>query len=166
MIKVYDGRNYGFYNTAGKLVIPLVLTEASDFKNGHAIVTAKVKGKCKANKDGKLEKITTSSNSAENDYDPKYNLKHVEKNGKHGYVDKDNNQIVPIRFSSVGEINDGMIKAEYKGKYGFYNVEGKRVISFIYTDATDFKDGYAIVTSSIGDKYKAYKDGRLEKIED
>lgn len=81
-------------------------------------------------------------------------------------VVNENQGIVPIRFTSVGKISEGMIKVEYKGKFGFYNVEGKRVISFICIEATDFKNGYAVVTSSTGSKFKAYKDGKLEKIED
>jgi len=71
--------------------------------------------------------------------------------GKFGFVDSSLKMVIPFKYSSVdnfknGRAKFGFVKPEsYSSSYGFFDKAGVEVIKPIYSEATDFSNGYAFV---------------------
>jgi len=47
-----------------------------------------------------------------------------QKGEKHGFIDKEGNEIIPCIYDSVEEFSDGLAKIKLDGKLGYINKEG------------------------------------------
>lgn len=73
----------------------------------------------------------------------------VQKNGKWGFINKNNKFVIPCQYSSVYSTwyygYDGFIPVEKGNKWGIINQDGKIVIPFVLDDIIDFYSDYALV---------------------
>ncbi len=60
-------------------------------------------------------------------------------------IDKDNNEIVPFKYSYISEFSEGLAAFRDGGKYGFINEDGEVVLEAVYAEVDLFKDGLAAV---------------------
>lgn len=77
--------------------------------------------------------------------------------GKVGYIDKNNNLVIPneyelMRYSKLSVINnftgsfvDGLVPVMKNNKVGYIDKDNKLVVPFIYDIGSDFSDGLALV---------------------
>lgn len=54
-------------------------------------------------------------------------------------------EVVPCKYSSVGNFHEGLAKVEFNGKWGYIDRAGNVVIPIKYETATDFNEGWACV---------------------
>lgn len=59
-------------------------------------------------------------------------------------------ETIPFEYQDLGRYADGLIKAEKNGKYGYIDIDNNIVIPFIYEDAEDFSEGFALVHIDAG----------------
>ena len=117
-------------------------------------------------------------------------LRVVVKDGKYGYINKQDEVVIPLQYDKVGHFKMGLatakengtwkyidqknnvvydkyknevegMRAVYKGsKCGFINKDRKLIVPLIYDKVFDFKNGYAVVEKN---KKRGYvqKDGKL-----
>lgn len=66
---------------------------------------------------------------------------------KWGFVDVNNNQVIPFKFDHAGYFNNNRapVRNDEKKKYGYINMEGKVVIDFIFEYGYSFRDNLAKV---------------------
>jgi hypothetical protein len=69
----------------------------------------------------------------------------VHKAGKGGYINKNGEIVIPLRFDTVGEFSDGLARAECAGKWGFINSSGDWIVRPRFAWAQDFSEGLARV---------------------
>jgi len=71
--------------------------------------------------------------------------------GKFGFVDSSLKMVIPFKYSSVDNFENGRAKFSlvkpdaYSSSYGFFDKAGVEVIKPIYSEATNFSHGYAFV---------------------
>ncbi len=75
----------------------------------------------------------------------------VRKDGKIGFIDKEDNVAVPFIFWQAHDFSEGLAPASKGNKWGFIDHTGKVVIQFQFDLAWEFQDGLAPVQS--GDKW-------------
>ena len=166
---------YGYVNKKGKEVIPLKYCAIGDFSEGLAKVVIETKGQWNEliykrgyiDKTGKevispkydgggsfsegLAKIRvggefsvrrvsafTSDDDVSDDY--------VIGDARYGYVDKTGKEIIPAKYTKIGDFSEGLAKIELNGKYGYVDITGKEIIPPKYANAEDFSEGMARVT--------------------
>jgi hypothetical protein len=61
------------------------------------------------------------------------------------FIDKDNNQVTPIRYEAAGDFFNGLAIVVKNSKLGFINKSGRLVIQHIYDAVTDI--GEVIIQS-------------------
>jgi len=66
-------------------------------------------------------------------------------NGKSGFVDRNENEVVPVIYELVNLFWEGLAAVKLNGKYGFVDTKGKVVIPLKYDYAWRFIDGKANV---------------------
>ncbi len=146
-----DKDKYGFINSEGKIIAPMIYFSIESFSEGLAVVGKRV-GKTGLygyiNKDGKL--VVT----------PKYKYANALKNGFakvtstdgfNGYIDKTGKEIIPPVYNKVGSLSDGLIRVQSKEfLYGFIDKIGNIVIPTIYEDASSFHSGHTMVLGKDG----------------
>jgi len=69
---------------------------------------------------------------------------------KYGFVDINNNVLIPFKFDDAGDFNNNRAPVRHDlngkfGKYGYINMEGKLIIDFIFEYGYSFKDNLAQV---------------------
>ena len=69
----------------------------------------------------------------------------VQLNGKCGFVDKSDKEVIPCVYDFAWGFSDGLARVGLNGKYGFIDKAGKQVIPCVYDGAWDFFDGLALV---------------------
>ncbi len=70
----------------------------------------------------------------------------VESEGKFGYVDGENEEVIPLVYDSLGYIGkNGLIRAEVNGQWGWINEKNEIVIPFAYEETGAFHYGMAKV---------------------
>jgi len=62
------------------------------------------------------------------------------------YFPKD--RVLTAVFDSVSECNEGVLKVEKNGQYGFLNLLGSAVVNCEYNYVSDFSDGYCFLAST------------------
>ncbi len=69
----------------------------------------------------------------------------VQKNDLYGLINRSNALIVPIAYAEMGDASFGLVMAKnaVNGKYGYFDLNGKKVIDFIYEGANYFSSGLA-----------------------
>lgn len=74
-----------------------------------------------------------------------YGLREVQTNGKCGYINQNNEEILPIIYDSVGSFSEGLAAVEKDGLYGYIDITGKFVIPLSFDLAYGFSSGIAKV---------------------
>jgi hypothetical protein len=107
---------------------------------------------------------------------------YVKKNGKHGTINSDGKEMIPIIYDSVGLMfseNEGLSRVKFQDRVGFVRGNGDVVIPIVYEDAEYYfyedlvrvklydKWGYLdckgdVVIPMIYDEAGNFKDGRAE----
>lgn len=80
----------------------------------------------------------------------KINKESNEKIDKCGFINQQNNIIIPPIFDLAEDFLDGYSKIKLDGKYGFIDKSGKMVIKNEYSDARSFSNGVALVKKDDG----------------
>jgi hypothetical protein len=65
--------------------------------------------------------------------------------GKSGFIDRSENEVVPVIYDLVHIFWEGLAAVKLNGKYGFVDMKGKVKIPLIYDHAWRFEGGKAIV---------------------
>ena len=158
-----DGDKWGFIDKFGKVVIPFIYEDASDFDEGLASVR----------RDGKYGFIDKSGRTI---IPFIYNNVKIgfhdgiaivgDKNGKQGVIDKSGNVVVPFEYDILCDYGDGLIFANRsindKPQSGFINLSGDVVIPFgLFTSTRGgFSEGLAIAkTQGFYDNNGKYQKG-------
>lgn len=180
----YNDSYWGFIDTKGKVIIPLIYDIAYSFKDGLAYVRAKGGGYGFIDKKGKII-IPLEYSMAENFSE---GLVALYKNGKWGFLDPKGKIILPFIYDEAKSFKDGkaavkqngeyffidrsgnnlgidynryepavegLIKVKKEGLYGFIDLKGKVIIPFIYP--------YAHLTSGFILVFLDHKAGIIDK---
>lgn len=86
---------------------------------------------------------------------------YVEKDGKHGFIDKTGKIVVPLEYDFVNGFSDGLAWVKKDDKYGYIDKTGKIVASLEYDRADNFNDGLAAVAK--GNWRDGFKYGFIDK---
>ncbi len=148
-IKITVWDMVAYINPEGKKVLVLQYQDAESFKNGKAKV---YKGD-KYNFIDKQGRLLDEWKELPDDY-------HVaEKNGKFGYVNKNNHLVIPYKFDYGYDFRNGRAKVKLGNKWAYINTKGE-LITDLYDELSDFHDGIALVRQ--GNKYALIDDqGKL-----
>ena len=74
----------------------------------------------------------------------------VKLDGKFGFINEDDEEIVSCKYEYADDFYDGMAKVKSEEGWGFVNEDGEEIISCKYEYATSFSDGLARVKSEEG----------------
>lgn len=139
--KFHDGlaavslnNKWGFINTQGKLVIPLIFDDVSDFKNGKATIQQQVRKKI----NNKYEIVTN------------YNI-----------INKKAEKIFPKNYEYIEIISNDLALAIQNKKWGIINTKGKEITSFIYSSIKQLNDSIMLV--SVGGRFERKPIGGYRK---
>jgi serine/threonine protein kinase len=104
------------------------------------------------NKNYSNNDISTSIINKENNIQSsEIHLKRIERNGKLGLIDKNANEVTPIKYYEIHSFNEGLAKVALNQllskdiKYGFIDKSGTVVIPIKYDYAEGFREGLAKV---------------------
>ena len=75
----------------------------------------------------------------------------VEKDGKYGIINGEEEEILPCQYQSIGSFDDGIARVEKDDKYGFVNTAGEEVAPCQYEEIGSYN----------GDLAKVVKDGKV-----
>ncbi len=69
-----------------------------------------------------------------------YGLAPIKKDGKWGFINKNGNEVIPLKYDDVWGFNhpEGLTRVKKDEKFGFIDITGKEVIGVIYDFAEDF----------------------------
>lgn len=70
----------------------------------------------------------------------------IEDNEKYGYIDENNNIVVPIIYDSASNFKNGLAFVDKDGKKGIIDINGNPAIPFKYNNIIESQDGFAIVS--------------------
>jgi hypothetical protein len=123
MAAIKQKGKWGYINSAGEIAIEPIYYDAYNFKNEIARAERFAKDEdFFINKNGKLTPVTPNEKR-------KYNAKvktptnrsvfQSAKNGKYGFVDKNNNWVIVPQFIGVKEFSDSVACVNLNGKWGF-----------------------------------------------
>ena len=141
-----DGKEFGYMDKDGKVVIPEQFFGAEDFADGIAVVM---------NEDYHYGVIDKKGNFLI-DYQKKslgnrgegrvcfYNSNTY----KWGLMDKNGNEIVSAKYDELGPFTCGMARVKRNGKYGYINTKGEEVIPCRYHNGYMFYSDVADVQKS------------------
>lgn len=165
MVNTKNGTLYGYINSTGNFIIKPQYTQAMNFtENGTAIIS----------KDGLWGLIdSTSRYIVKPTYD--YINDFVEgiavftQAKSMGIMDEWGNVIPTKTYSFISDFSDGlavvsMNKDDGTILYGYIDKTGKEVIPLTFSQATSFKDGYALIQTIKGTYEIIDKTGRVKTI--
>ena len=72
-------------------------------------------------------------------------LKSKESDGLYGYVDYDENVVIPFQYENAADFSEGLAAVKKNGKWGYINKKGEVVIPFRWGHADLFSEGFAAV---------------------
>ncbi len=87
-------------------------------------------------------------------------LKGFNKDGKFGYVDKDNKIVINPTYDMITDFREGFAAVKKSGVWGFIDKTGKEVIAPQYLSASLFDSGAAIVKKTTGEILRIDKEGQ------
>jgi WG containing repeat len=151
-LKDLDGNEkYGFLDSAGYVIIPLIYDDASGFHNG--LATVKKDGRW-----GAIDKNGEIVIPLLYDKNPGYTgeLFTVSEAQKWGVVDRTGKIIIPLIYDECGSsFSEGCIKMNLNGQWGFVDsISGLEIVPFKYNAAKSFSEGLAAVMK---DDIKGYE---------
>ena len=162
---------YGAIDKTGKIVIPIEYESLGDFNNGFASAAYPTSVPDMDYKYGLID--TNNKEVIPFIYDGMGNFSEglvaVQKDGKWGYVNKENKPVIAINldYEQVNDFSNGLAAVfsfeqnSENMKYGYIDKAGKLVIPMNFTRAywdetegnIDFKNGYALVKDSEGREF-------------
>ena len=80
-------------------------------------------------------------------------LKRVSSQGKHGFIDFEGNEVIPLKYEDAFNFWNGLAPVKLNGKWGYIDHEGNEITPFKYDEALNFEDGIDIAAVIIGDYY-------------
>src|SRR5450830_1605932 len=135
---------YGYINTQGKMVTPIIYDQVYDFSdNDGGLAEVELKGKWGyINTQGKMvtpiiyDEIDSFSNG----------LAPVKLKGKWGYINNKGKMVIPAVYDQTYGFFDGLACVVLNSKWGYIDTKGKMVIPAIYDIASPlFTDGVSEV---------------------
>lgn len=143
-----SGRNYGYINEQGELMIPLTLSHADDFHDGAAVVRFT---------DGTWQLIDPSGrNLCDQAWDDMEQfstgaLIMVEKDGKFGYVNRRGEVAIPLIYDRAQEFGDGLALVRLGEDTFWIDENGERALDRPegYTSFA-FSNGFAAIRDKNG----------------
>jgi hypothetical protein len=144
-----DGKEYGYLDKDGKVVIPEQFAGAYSFAGGIAVVLEK-------KDDGYRYGVIDKKGNFLIDYQKKqmYNLGEGRvacKNastGKYCVWDKTGNEIISAKYDDINPFTCGLANVEKNGKWGYINTKGEEVIPCRYYKTYSFYGDVADVQKS------------------
>src|SRR6188508_656527 len=70
----------------------------------------------------------------------------VEKDGKHGYVNKDGKVIIPLIYDEGMNFAEGKAGVMINNKWGFVDSTGNEIVKVQYTEVYSYNEGVAAVS--------------------
>ncbi|WP_312751939.1 WG repeat-containing protein [Epilithonimonas hominis] len=145
---------FGTISRNGEIVIPLEYSNLIDFDD--ELILA-----CNVNDfwgliNWKNEIIIPFEYSYASIFLEKYNLSKVCKNGKYGYIDRRNQEVIPLDYDSITIINFNEIGVLRDGKWGIVNVQNQLIIDFKYDFAICIAENIYYVGKEVAEKIENY----------
>ncbi|HEY9162860.1 MAG TPA: WG repeat-containing protein [Desulfomonilia bacterium] len=138
---VSSGGQWGFINTAGKVVIKFIFKEIGSFDTDLAPARVDKEKWGYINKKG-LYVINPKYDGARpfrGGYAP------VKKGNAWGMIDKKGRLVIDYSYQDLKGFNSGLAPAKRVGKWGFINKKNKFVLERLWLDAGEFQEGLAPV---------------------
>lgn len=145
--KVEIADKYGFITQEGRYLVKPYFDSVDNFEDGCAEVQIgrlfvdKVIKKGKIYADGTYEMDGKKMHVSELYGD--ILRRERDENGKYGFVDSDEDWIIPPKFDKVWEFKDGIALVLEGDKYGYIKKDGSYLIEPKYEDADSFSNGFA-----------------------
>jgi hypothetical protein len=140
-----DNWLYGYIDSTGTVVVPIIYDDAGGFNEGLAPVS----------KDGKYGYVDKAGNeilpfiydraSSFNESLAAVGIGNWTDGFKWGYIDKSGKEIMPLIYDDAKKFSEGLAPVKKDGKWGYIDKSGKEVIPFEYDSAEYFADGAAVV---------------------
>ncbi len=138
---VSSGGQWGFINTAGKVVIKFIFKEIGSFNADLAPARVDKQKWGYINKKG-LYVINPKYDGARPFSD---GLAPVKKGQAWGMIDKKGRLIIDYSYQDLKSFNSGLAPAKRVNKWGFINKKNKFVLDRVWLDAGEFQEGLAPV---------------------
>ena len=135
------GYQYGYINTSGNIVIPLIYGSATDFSDGWAAVQDD-NGIRYIDVNGNVVlRLSRDYDDAESFYDGLAKVaREVGDDYKYGYINKSGKEVIPCKFDDAENFHNGLAPvANNKDKLGFIDKTGRLVVNYKY-DEVDFDE--------------------------
>lgn len=145
---VSDGKQFGFANNKGDIIIRPQFEVAYGFDEGLALVK----------QNGKYGYISPNGKFAiKPQFDDAWGFwegrAKILVAGKAGFIDKAGKVVIAPHFDETGNwFEDGLVSAKKGNKWGFIDKAGKTKIAFSHDYAEDFSEGYAVIGKASKDK--------------
>jgi hypothetical protein len=152
-----DGK-FGFINEEGKVIVPLIYSEATAFSEDKGAVAIH----------DKWGFVDINGNEfVKPQYDDVYSfhegLAVVINNDTYGFIDSTGKIAIPIHFLRAGSFSDGIAPVcNKKGLWGYIDKNGNEVIACRFNYATTFTDSTGRVVLN-GIRYSIDKTGNIVK---
>ena len=145
---------FGAINKNGEIIIPLKYSNLIDFDD--ELILA-----CNVDDfwgfiNWKNEIVIPFEYSYASIFLENYNLSKVCKDGKYGYVDRKNREIIPLDYDSVTNINFSEIGVLRNGKWGIINILNQKIIDFKYDFTICIAENIYYVGKEVDEKIENY----------
>lgn len=139
-----DKEEWGYLDKKGDIAIPLKFGCAGDFCDGVAPVCTP-----ETFKRGLIDttgKVIIPLIYNEIDHLCGEKIVGAEKDGKWGFLNLKNEEVIPFIYDNVKGYGDGLIAVKEGDKWGFIDIEGKQILPFKYDEVIfAFDDGFALI---------------------
>ena len=149
---------FGAINKNGEIIIPLIYSNLIDFDD--ELILACNDDDFWGFINWKNEIVIPFEYSYASIFLEKYNLSKVCKDGKYGYIDRKNREIIPLDYDSVTNINFSEIGVLRNGKWGIINIQNQQIIDFKYDFAICIAENIYYVGKEVEEKIENYDLGR------
>ena len=138
---------WGYYNTAGQIIVAPKYFEARKFDNGLgkvSLLNEKVEWRY-GFVDATGKEIIPLNYSHIDDFSE--GLVAAEQYGKTGFLNREGKTVIPFVFENAHDqgFKEGLVAVKQNGKWGFIDKNGRTIIGFNYTEAKYFSNGLAPV---------------------
>lgn len=145
---------FGAINKNGEIIIPLKYSNLIDFDD--ELILACNDDDFWGFINWKNEIVIPFEYSYASIFLEKYNLSKVCKDGKYGYIDRKNQEIISLDYDSVTNINFSKIGVLRNGKWGIIHIENQQIIDFKYDFAICIAENIYYVGKEVGEKIENY----------
>lgn len=151
MACIHKNDKWGFINIKGEEVIPLKFNFANDFHNDLAFVLFENDSIGCINKKGESISFYKGAKCPlyinQNSYTN--GLARVIINGKVGYVNEEEEFVIPCIYDLADDFTDELAKVVKDGRLGYINTVGEEVIPLVYRWGSNFSEELAVVIDSL-----------------